>query len=150
MPQTLAKWHVANYVDYVHQRFMPFIDNYDIEDVDKILRLYSVNTSTTPELCVTSLVSDMRATCPLDEMMRVAANISQSAIYRFQVQTHTPVYWPFVQNYPGKGGSVAEWLGYWTQASWSALPCIPAGSINQVPALAGVRAGMSPFLLGGS
>jgi len=89
MPQTLAKWHVANYIDYVHQRFMPFIDNYDIEDVDKILRLYSVNTSTTPELCVTSLVSDMRATCPLDEMMRVAANVSQSAIYRFQVQTHT-------------------------------------------------------------
>jgi len=66
---------------------MPFIDNYDIEDVDEILRLYSVNSSstTTPELCVTSLVSDMRATCPLDEMARVVANVSRSPIYRYQV-----------------------------------------------------------------
>jgi len=75
------------YDDYIHQRFQPFIDSSDIETVDEILRLYSVNTSAaaTPELCVTSLVSDMRATCPLDEMTRVAASVSQSPIFRFQV-----------------------------------------------------------------
>jgi len=74
---------------------MPFIENYDIEDVSEILRLYSVNWSltTAPELCVTSLVSDMRATCPLDEMTRVAANVSRSPVYRFQVCEHG---WPLV------------------------------------------------------
>jgi len=84
MPKSLNNW---KYVDYVHQRFLPFIDNSDIGTVDEILRLYSINSSTaTPELCVTSLVSDMRATCPLDEMARVAASVSRSPIYRFQVR----------------------------------------------------------------
>ena len=74
-------------MDYVKQRFMPFVENNDIETIDDILRLYSVNSSTamTPELCVTSMVSDMRATCLLDEMARVAASVSRSPIYRFQV-----------------------------------------------------------------
>jgi len=79
------------YIDYVNQCFQPFIDNNDITvayvtDVNEILRLYNIDSSTaTPELCVTSLVSDMRATCPLDEMTRVAASVSQSPVYRFQV-----------------------------------------------------------------
>jgi len=87
MPKSLNRWFETTYVDYVHQRFVPFIDNSDIPAVDEILRLYSVNLSTavTPELCVTSLVSDMRATCPLDEMARVAASVSQSPVYRYQV-----------------------------------------------------------------
>jgi len=34
------------------------------------------------------------------------------------------------------------------ESTRSTQPCIPPGSINRVPALAGVRAGMSP-LLGG-
>jgi len=83
------------YIDYVHQRFLPFIENSDIETVGDILQLYSVNssTATTPELCVTSLVSDVRATCPLDEMARVAASVSQSPIYRFQVCGNGGVKW---------------------------------------------------------
>ena len=86
MPTSLTEWIKTTYVDYVHQRFQPFIDSSDIPNVDEILRLYSIDTSTaTPELCATSLVSDMRATCPLDEMARVAANVSQSPVYRFQV-----------------------------------------------------------------
>jgi len=87
MPRSLNKWYEMKYVDYIKQRFQPFVDNSDIRSVERILRLYSVDLSTaaTPELCVTSLVSDIRATCPLDEMARVAASVSQSPLYRFQV-----------------------------------------------------------------
>jgi len=75
-------------VDFVRQRFLPFVDSSDIESVSDVLHLYSVNslTAATPELSVTSLVSDLRATCPLDEMMRVAASFGHSPVYRFQVQ----------------------------------------------------------------
>lgn len=82
---------------------MPFVDNYDIEGIGGILRLYRVNSSsaTTPELCVTSLVSDIRATCPLDEMARVAANVSRSPVYRFQVsETTTACLVAFIQDDP--------------------------------------------------
>jgi len=84
MPRSLNKWF--EYDDYVRQRFMPFIARHDVTTVEDIIQLYGVNSSTaTPELCVTSLVSDMRATCPLDEMARVAASVSKSPIYRYQV-----------------------------------------------------------------
>jgi len=88
VPRSLNKW---TYVDYVRQRFLPFTDSSDIT-VDEILRLYGVNSSTTtPEMRVTSLVSDMRSTCPLDEMARVAANVSRSPINRFQVRVNNCV-----------------------------------------------------------
>jgi len=91
-PRSLNEWF--EYVDYVRQRFLPFIDSGDITTVDEIIHLYGNNSLTaTPELCVTFLVSDMRATCPLDEMTRVAASVSQSPIYRFQVGVNCCVKW---------------------------------------------------------
>jgi len=95
-PSSLSHWHQMNYVDYIHQRFLPFVATSDIESVDDILRLYGVSSSTaattiTPELCVTSVVSDLRATCPLDEMVRVAAGYSQSPVYRFQVKIKSEI-----------------------------------------------------------
>ena len=46
-------------------------------------------------------------------------------------------------------GWVTVSVGYTISACYkptrSTQPCIPSGSLNQVPALAGVKAGMSPL-----
>jgi len=87
MAKSLHKWIELKYADYIRQRFVPFVENSDIATADEILRLYSVDSSCSPpEHCVASLVSDMRATCPLDELARVAASVARSPIYRFQVR----------------------------------------------------------------
>jgi hypothetical protein len=71
-----------NYADYVNQRLMSFSD-VDIEPVYELYGIHSADLD--PELCDATLVSDMRATCPIDEMARVAANASRSPVYRYQV-----------------------------------------------------------------
>jgi hypothetical protein len=71
-----------NYADYVNQRLMSFSD----VDISQVYELYDIHSAgLDPELCDATLVSDMRATCPIDEMARVAANASRSPVYRYQV-----------------------------------------------------------------
>jgi hypothetical protein len=73
-----------NYADYVNQRLMSFSD----VDIEQVYELYGIHsTALDPELCDATLVSDMRATCPIDEMSRVAANASRSSVYRYQVRS---------------------------------------------------------------
>jgi hypothetical protein len=80
--QKLNDWQQYNYVDYVHQRLMSFSDL----DIEQVFQLYDIRSPVSdPELCDATLVSDIRATCPIDEMARVAASASKSPVYRFQV-----------------------------------------------------------------
>lgn len=55
-------------------------------DIEQVYELYNIRSPTSdPELSDATLVSDMRATCPIDEIARVAARASKSPVYRFQV-----------------------------------------------------------------
>jgi carboxylesterase type B len=79
-PGHLDKWQVE---DYIKQRMQPFTDDINLDDV---FDLYPVSESA--EWCITTLVSDMRASCPLDQMAHVAAFNSHSPVYRYQVTYH--------------------------------------------------------------
>ena len=79
----LNNWLQYNYLDYVTQR----LSSFDQLDIDQVLQLYNITTEMTDvELCDSTLVSDIRATCPVDEMSRVAANVSKSPVYRYRVR----------------------------------------------------------------
>jgi len=60
----------------------------------------------------------------------------------FSRQTHRPHY--ICNNRPHDITYILHDLTY----LWSTQPCIPLGSLNRVPASAGVRAGMSPLPAG--
>jgi len=78
----LNDWQQYNYADYVHQRLMSFNDI----DIEQVYELYNIRSpASDPKLSDATLVSDIRATCPIDEIARVAAQASKSPVYRFQV-----------------------------------------------------------------
>lgn len=75
MNERLVVWSL--YDNYVYQLMLPF-DHVSTSDV---LAMYG--HSLTPEYSLASMVSDMRVICPVDEMVKVAANSSRLPVYRY-------------------------------------------------------------------
>lgn len=75
MNEKLVAWSL--YDNYVYQLMLPF-DHVSASDV---LSMYG--HSLTPEYSLATMVSDMRVICPVDEMVKVAANASRLPVYRY-------------------------------------------------------------------
>lgn len=74
----IRNWTWSRYESEVRKRLAPFG-----EDVaDTALELYPPEDQLTPEYQYTSMVSDIRFTCPTDAMADAAAALSHAPVYR--------------------------------------------------------------------
>lgn len=97
-PDDLYKWEWGQLTKYVVTSLSSFVPNISHD----ALYLYNVsecNDFTTPEEVYSSMVSDLRQTCPIDRMSQSLANSSISHVYRYVVQA-TPSLPMKVTRYP--------------------------------------------------
>ena len=89
-PADLARWNTSTLMQYVRRKLDggPFIAN---GTAALILPLYGQdNLHQSPEYQLTTMVSDLRAICPLNELLKVMTLTFDSPVYRYVVNRLPP------------------------------------------------------------
>lgn len=81
MPQGIKSWNWTVYEEAVRMRLGTFGANISRE----ALQLYPTSNEYDPEYQYTSMVSDVRATCPTRTLADVMASVSSANVYRYVV-----------------------------------------------------------------
>lgn len=83
VPPDLGAWNFTAYDKHVHNKLDPF--STDANGIaTSALIFYSHHR--TPEYQLTSMVSDIRALCPLNDLLKVVASKYDAPVYRYVVQ----------------------------------------------------------------